>query len=64
MVIFTIGSILSGLATSSNMLIGGRAVQGVGGAGLANGAFTVIAAAAPKDQKPREFTADWAANLV
>lgn len=35
------------------MLIGGRAVQGIGGAGLLNGAFITIAAAAPKDLKPR-----------
>ncbi|KAJ9306058.1 hypothetical protein DTO217A2_4530 [Paecilomyces variotii] len=33
------------------MLIAGRAVQGIGGAGLLNGAFTTIAAAAPKDKK-------------
>jgi hypothetical protein len=36
------------------MLIGGRAIQGIGGAGLLNGAFITIAAAAPKDKKPRK----------
>ncbi|KAJ9297656.1 hypothetical protein DTO271G3_4431 [Paecilomyces variotii] len=51
-VIFFIGSVICGSATSSKMLIAGRAVQGIGGAGLLNGAFTTIAAAAPKDKKP------------
>ncbi|KAJ9350233.1 hypothetical protein DTO282F9_6447 [Paecilomyces variotii] len=51
-VIFFIGSVICGSATSSKMLIAGRAIQGIGGAGLLNGAFTTIAAAAPKDKKP------------
>ncbi|KIW54804.1 hypothetical protein PV05_07139 [Exophiala xenobiotica] len=52
MSIFTIGSVIAGAATSSNMLIGGRAVQGVGAAGMINGAFTTIASSAPENQKP------------
>ncbi|KAI1617443.1 DNA repair protein RAD50 [Exophiala viscosa] len=52
MIIFTIGSIICGMASSSKILIGGRAVQGAGAAGLLNGAFTVIAAVAPPDKKP------------
>ncbi|KAJ9215410.1 hypothetical protein DTO166G4_3064 [Paecilomyces variotii] len=51
-VIFFIGSVICGSATSSKMLIAGRAIQGIGGPGLLNGAFTTIAAAAPKDKKP------------
>jgi MFS family permease len=35
-------------------LISGRAVQGVGGAGVINGAFAVIAAAASPQSRPRE----------
>ncbi|KAJ4537461.1 hypothetical protein HRR83_002686 [Exophiala dermatitidis] len=50
--IFFLGCVLCGAATSSEMLIGGRAVQGMGGAGMLNGAFTTIAAAAPKEYKP------------
>ncbi|GAD92709.1 MFS multidrug transporter, putative [Paecilomyces variotii No. 5] len=50
--VFFIGSVICGSANSSKMLIGGRAVQGIGGAGLLNGAFTTIAAAGPKDRKP------------
>ncbi|EXJ89916.1 hypothetical protein A1O3_02983 [Capronia epimyces CBS 606.96] len=52
MAIFTLGSLVCGLASSSAMLIGGRAVQGAGSAGLLNGAFAIIAAAVPEDMKP------------
>ncbi|KAK5452022.1 hypothetical protein LTS15_007745 [Exophiala xenobiotica] len=52
MFIFTIGSVIGGSAISSKMLIGGRAVQGVGAAGMINGAFTTIASSAPENQKP------------
>ncbi|KIW40335.1 uncharacterized protein PV06_07542 [Exophiala oligosperma] len=52
MTTYTVGSAICGSATSSKMLIGGRAVQGVGGAGILNGAFTVIASTAPEGQKP------------
>lgn len=55
MFIFTIGSVIAGSATSSNMLIGGRAVQGVGAAGMVNGAFTTIASSAPENQKPSQY---------
>jgi MFS family permease len=55
MVIFTVGSIVCGVASSSNMLIGGRAIQGAGGAGMVNGAFTVIATLAPPDKKPSKY---------
>ncbi|OJJ48314.1 hypothetical protein ASPZODRAFT_130293 [Penicilliopsis zonata CBS 506.65] len=50
--IFMLGSLLSAVAVSSNMFIVGRAVQGMGGAGLLSGAFTIIAAAVPRDKKP------------
>ena len=45
--IFELGSLLCGVATSSKMLIVGRAVQGMG-----TGAFTIIAASAPLVQRP------------
>ncbi|KAF2812286.1 MFS general substrate transporter [Mytilinidion resinicola] len=50
--IFEIGSLICGLSTSSKMLIIGRAVAGMGSAGLQNGAFTLISAAVPKDRLP------------
>jgi EmrB/QacA subfamily drug resistance transporter len=41
-VIFLIGSVLSGLASSLTMLIAFRAIQGIGGGGLIIGAQTII----------------------
>lgn len=48
--IFLLGSIVAGLAGSMTWLIVGRAIQGIGGGGLAAAAFTVIADIFP----PRE----------
>lgn len=50
--LFELGSLLCGVSTSSNMLIVGRAIQGMGTAGLQNGAFTIISAAAPLAKRP------------
>ncbi|KZF26031.1 efflux pump [Xylona heveae TC161] len=50
--IFELGSLLCGAAQSSKMLIVGRAVAGLGGSGLTNGAITILSAAAPKSQQP------------
>ncbi|CAJ2509231.1 Uu.00g142570.m01.CDS01 [Anthostomella pinea] len=50
--VFELGSLLCGLATSSNMLIGGRAVAGIGASGLSNGGLTIIAGAVPLDKSP------------
>jgi hypothetical protein len=38
------------------MLIIGRAVAGLGSAGLQNGAFTIIAGAVPMQQQPGKYT--------
>ncbi|KAK4233250.1 major facilitator superfamily domain-containing protein [Achaetomium macrosporum] len=50
--IFELGSTLCGAATSSAMLIAGRAVAGIGSAGLNNGALTIIASAVPLPKRP------------
>ena len=50
--VFELGSFLCALAKSSAMFIIGRAVAGCGAAGVLNGAFTIIAAAAPLDRRP------------
>lgn len=50
--IFELGSALCGAAQSSKMLIIGRAVAGMGSSGLANGAMTIIANAAPLHKRP------------
>jgi MFS family permease len=50
--VFETGSVICGASTSSNMFIIGRAVAGAGGAGLLNGAITIIRAAVSKQQRP------------
>jgi MFS family permease len=49
---FELGSLICGLATASKMLIVGRAIAGMGGAGMMNGAFTILSACAPAKQQP------------
>lgn len=55
--IFEFGSVLCGAATSSNMLIVGRAFAGMGGSGLLNGAYTIIHASVPPEKKAGMSTA-------
>ncbi|KAK9426574.1 putative Major facilitator superfamily domain-containing protein [Seiridium unicorne] len=50
--IFELGSLICGLAKSSPMLIGGRAIAGLGGSGLMNGGMTIIAGAVPLEKRP------------
>ncbi|TVY82122.1 Efflux pump mlcE [Lachnellula suecica] len=50
--VFELGSILCGAASSSVMLIVGRAVAGMGAAGLMNGGLTIVAALAPMPKRP------------
>ncbi|KAK6364899.1 uncharacterized protein PV06_00529 [Exophiala oligosperma] len=50
--VFELGSLLCGVAQSSTMLVIGRAVAGMGGSGIQNGALTMVAVAAPPSQRP------------
>jgi MFS family permease len=50
--VFELGSLISGVANSSNMLIVGRAIAGMGSAGMTNGALTIIAACVPLQKRP------------
>lgn len=50
--LFELGSLICGVATSSNMLIVGRAVAGMGSAGLYNGMLTIIANTVPLARRP------------
>ena len=52
MLIFEIGSLICAVANSSTTLIVGRAIAGMGGAGLSSGAYTIIAFSAPPRQRP------------
>ncbi|GJN66093.1 hypothetical protein PLICBS_000109 [Purpureocillium lilacinum] len=51
-IIFEIGSAICGAAQSSAMFIVGRVISGVGSAGVANGALTIIAAVLPTKRQP------------
>ncbi|KAF4332766.1 major facilitator superfamily transporter [Fusarium beomiforme] len=51
-VISILGSILSGSATSSTMLVVGRAVAGLGSAGLFGGSFIIIVQSTPLRRRP------------
>ncbi|KAK9772113.1 hypothetical protein SCAR479_11276 [Seiridium cardinale] len=49
--IFEVGSLVCGLATSSSMFIGGRAIAGIGGSGLINGGLTIISGTVPVERR-------------
>ena len=50
---FELGSLICGVAQGPTTLIIGRAIAGVGGAGLAVGVFTILAFAAPPEKRPQ-----------
>lgn len=50
--IFEIGSVLSGAAASSDMFIVGRAISGIGSAGLFTGMMTIVANVLPLHKRP------------
>ncbi len=56
-VIFTIGSVISGLSTNGVMLIGFRAVQGVGAALLTANSFAILSEAFPARERGKAFGA-------
>lgn len=50
--IFELGSLISGVALNSITLIVGRAIAGIGGAGIAAGAYILTALSAPPNRRP------------
>ncbi|EFQ33939.1 major facilitator superfamily transporter [Colletotrichum graminicola M1.001] len=50
--LFELGSLICGVAKSSDMFIVGRAVAGMGTAGLFNGALTIIGTTVPLQKRP------------
>ncbi|KAI5921105.1 major facilitator superfamily domain-containing protein [Camillea tinctor] len=52
MIIFEVGSILSGWAPTSASLIIGRAITGFGSAGILTGSFVIVATAVPLKMRP------------
>jgi MFS family permease len=53
--VFEVGSAICGSAVTSVMFIIGRAVSGVGSAGLMNGALTIILGAIRPEVRPCEW---------
>ncbi|KAK2777594.1 MFS multidrug transporter [Colletotrichum kahawae] len=49
---FELGSVLSGAAQTSAMLIVGRTIAGLGASGIINGSFTIISASVPLEKRP------------
>nr|XP_036589190.1 MFS multidrug transporter [Colletotrichum truncatum]KAF6800832.1 MFS multidrug transporter [Colletotrichum truncatum] len=52
LIIFEVGSLICGLATSSPMFIAGRVVSGVGASGLFNGSMIIIYGMVSAQQRP------------
>lgn len=50
--VFEVGSLICAVARSSDVFIVGRAVAGMGSAGLFNGALTIIGATVPLQRRP------------
>lgn len=50
--IFELGSLICGVSPNSNTLIVGRAIAGVGAAGIAPGAYTLVAVSTPPHRRP------------
>lgn len=51
-IFFEIGSLIAGVSPSSAVLIVGRAVSGVGAAGIFSGAIIILATSVPLRQRP------------
>ena len=52
LLLFEVGSLVCGVAPTSTALIVGRAIAGLGSAGLFTGAMTVVAQVAPMEKRP------------
>src|SRR5207248_2241389 len=66
-VVFTIGSVLCGVATSDSLLIASRVVQGVGGAMLSANAMAIVTEVFPPEQRGQAMgfnTITWGAGSV
>lgn len=53
MFIFEVGSLVCGVAPGPTTLIVGRAIAGLGGAGIAVGVFTILGFAAAPEKRPQ-----------
>jgi MFS family permease len=51
-ILFEVGSVICAIAPNSVLLIIGRAVAGIGAAGLFSGSMTIVGFAAPLQKRP------------
>jgi EmrB/QacA subfamily drug resistance transporter len=61
LLLFTVGSLACGLAQSSGMLIGARAVQGLGGAIISPAALSILTVTFPEGQERNRALGVWGA---
>src|SRR5919109_4167445 len=64
LVIFTVASLLNGLATSSGMLIGFRALQGLGGALISPAALSIVSTTFAEGKERSRALGVWAAIAI
>jgi len=57
LVIFELGSLICGVSASSPVLILGRAIQGLGSAGVLTGSFVIVTHSVPLQKRPVYFAA-------
>lgn len=50
--VFEVGSLICGVATSSPLFIAGRVIAGLGASGIQNGSVTILAGSAPLAKRP------------
>lgn len=50
--IFEVGTLVAATAQSSDILIVGRSISGIGGSGIVTGAFTITAVTVPAEKRP------------
>ncbi len=62
--IFTIASLLNGLATSSELLIAFRGLQGLGGALVAPAALSIVTTSFAEGPQRTKAMAEWGANAA
>ncbi|KAF3391796.1 Efflux pump mlcE [Talaromyces pinophilus] len=63
-VVFEVGSLICALAPTSTAFIVGRAIAGIGGAGLFNGGLAIVAASSTKEQRPGLVALVYAFSLL
>ena len=59
LVIFTVASVLCGIAPNLEILIGGRTLQGVGGAALLTGSLSILTDTFPKPEEKAKAIGVW-----